>query len=306
MGYGVLGDRDVNNVSLCNRTRRTEDLPAKFRSAHRWDLLLLHGLMRRSFLAREGIENSGSFRFADHLYRNIPRGEGLSGWLIDRILLSLPAARTMRRRYLRSKTEMLSAFRNPLERCLACEAEGVATPEAHDRPGSAAFRVLTIPCGIPRDAADFIETAVATSPGRSVEYYGMDLDPVVLKAAAEHLTSRKIDHFRLVCGDALVAEDYPQGQFDFVASTGLGEFLTDTQLQTLYLNLHQVLRPGGIFYTSALDREPISEWLMRPFELHAHYRSETNLRRILADQPWQEVTLEPDQSHRQTYIVARK
>ena len=287
MGYRVLGGRDVNNASLYNRTRRTENLPAKFRSTHRWDLLLLYGLMRRSFLAQEGIENSGSFRFADHLYRDIPRGKGVSGWLIDRILLSMPAARTMRRRYLRSKTEMLSAFRN-------------------DRLGSAAFRVLSIPCGIPRDVADFIETVVATSCGRSVEYYGMDLDPAALKAAAEHLTSRKIDHFRLVCGDALVAEDYPQGQFDFVASTGLGEFLTATQLQTLYFNVHQVLRPGGIFYTSALDREPISEWLMRPFELHAHYRSEANLRRILAGQPWREVTLEPDQSHRQTYVVARK
>jgi SAM-dependent methyltransferase len=287
MGYRVLGGRDVNNVSLYNRTRRTEHLPAKFRSTHRWDLLLLHGLLRRSFLAREGIENSGSFRFADHLYRNLPRGEGVTGWLIDRILLSLPAARTMRRRYLRSKTEMLAAFRN-------------------DWLGSAAFRVLSIPCGIPRDVADFIETVVATSPGRSVEYYGMDLDPVVLKAAAEHLTSRKIDHFRLVCGDALIAEDYPRIQFDFVASTGLGEFLTDTQLQMFYLNVYQVLRPGGIFYTSALDREPISEWLMQPFELHAHYRSETNLRSILAGQSWQEVTLEPDQSHRQTYIIARK
>jgi len=193
----------------------------------------------------------------------------------------------MRRRYLRSKTEMLSAFRN-------------------DWLGSAAFRVLSIPCGIPRDVADFIETVVATSSGRSVEYYGMDLDPVVLKAAAEHLTSRKIDHFRLICGDALIAEDYPQIQFDFVASTGLGEFLTDTQLQMFYLNVHQVLCPGGIFYTSALDREPISEWLMRPFELHAHYRSETNLRSILAGQSWQELTLEPDQSRRQTYIIARK
>src|SRR5215469_10054651 len=130
MGYRVLGGRDVNNASLYNRTRRTEHLPAKFRSAHRWDLLLLHGLLRRSFLAREGIENSGSFRFADHLYRNIPRGEGVTGWIIDRILLSLPAARTMRRRYLRSKTEMLAAFRN-------------------DWLGSAAFRVLSIPCGIP-------------------------------------------------------------------------------------------------------------------------------------------------------------
>jgi len=287
MGYRILGGGDVNNVSLYNRTRRTENLPAKFRSAHRWDLLLLHGLLRRSFLGREGIENSGSFQFADHLYRNIPRGEGVSGWLMDRILLSLPAARVMRRRYFRAKTEMLSAFKN-------------------DGFSSAVFRVLTVPCGIPRDVADFIESVVATTSGRSVEYYGMDLDPAVLKAAADHLASRKIDHSRLVCGDALIAENYPQTQFDFVASTGLGEFLTDIQLEALYRNIHQVLRPGGVFYTSALDREPISEWLMRPFELHARYRSETNLRGILAGQPWREVKLEPDQSHRQTYVVARK
>ena len=277
----------MNALSPYNRTRRTEDLSGKFRRERRWDLLLLHWLVRRSFLAREGIENSGSFRFADHVYRNQPEGDGIGGRLIDRILLNLPATRTMRRRCLRSKIEMLSALNN-------------------NEASLSTFRVLTVPCGIPRDVGEFIETVADSSPTRSLEYYGMDLDPVVLKAAAEHLTSRKIDHFRLVCGDALIAEDYPQTQFDFVASTGLGEFLTDERLQTLYFNIHRILRPGGIFYTSALDREPISEWLMRPFELQAHYRSETRLRQILAGLPWQKAKLEPDESGRQTYIVALK
>jgi SAM-dependent methyltransferase len=272
---------------LHNRTRQTQDLPAKFRRENRWDLLLFYRLLQSSFLASEGIKNSGSFRFADHLYRNVPGGDGVTGRLLDRLLLNLPAAGTMRRRYLRSKMEMLSAF------------EKAASPIGD-------FYLLTVPCGIPRDAADFIEAVQKsrTPSARSIQYYGMDLDPGALEAATKHLVSRGIDPFRLTRGDALEPEDYPPIRFDFVASTGLGEFLSDSQLKTFYGNVHQVLRPGGIFYTSALDREPISDWLMKPFELRVQYRSQAELSRILAEQPWDEVEIRS--SKRQTYLVLRK
>ena len=54
-----------------NFTRQTADLPAKFRSQGRWDLLALYHILQLSDFAREGIAHSGSYRFADHLYCGI-------------------------------------------------------------------------------------------------------------------------------------------------------------------------------------------------------------------------------------------
>src|SRR5262245_17428381 len=81
-----------------NQTRRTADLVAKFKDEGRWHLVALYHLLQWSDLAREGIAHSGSYRFADHLYRGEPSGRGWAGRTLDRLLLNLPAARGMRTR----------------------------------------------------------------------------------------------------------------------------------------------------------------------------------------------------------------
>jgi hypothetical protein len=45
----------------------------------------------QSDLGREGIINSGSYRFADHIYRNQPSGRGLFGRWINALFLAMPA-----------------------------------------------------------------------------------------------------------------------------------------------------------------------------------------------------------------------
>src|SRR5688572_18490164 len=95
-GPGNRGAR--MSARLHNRTRRTEDLPGKFRREGRRWLIPLYHLLRQSDLAREGIANSGSYRFADHLYANCASGIGWFGRWLDARLLNLPAARAMRAR----------------------------------------------------------------------------------------------------------------------------------------------------------------------------------------------------------------
>src|SRR5687767_11181326 len=114
-----------------NFTRRTLDLAGKLRRERRYGFLALYHLLRLSDLAREGIERSGSYRFADHLYANRASGRGPIGWAIDRLLLSLPASRAMRQRCAESATAMWRTF----EAHLAIENSGP-------------FRILTVPCGL--------------------------------------------------------------------------------------------------------------------------------------------------------------
>ena len=60
--------------ALHNRTRTSTSIPRKLLREGKLHLLPVYALMRTSDLAREGIENSGSFRFADHVYRNEASG----------------------------------------------------------------------------------------------------------------------------------------------------------------------------------------------------------------------------------------
>ena len=70
--------------ALHNRTRTSASIPRKLLREGKLHLLPVYALMRTSDLAREGIENSGSYRFADtpqdpvilHLSKVMLDGEG--------------------------------------------------------------------------------------------------------------------------------------------------------------------------------------------------------------------------------------
>lgn len=265
-----------------NFTRRTADLPAKFRRKGQWHLLALYHLLRLSDFGREGIERSGSYRFADHLYRNRATGRGRLGRWLDRKLLDMSSARAMRERYLKAKEEVLRALRERNE----------------------PLRLLSLPCGIPRDVSE----VAAGDPGLAarIRYTGMDLDPAVLAAARRHLGTLRLGSCSFVEGNALVASGYPPERFDLVVSTGLGEFLDDEELGRFYWNIFDALEPGGTFFTSATAREGRSDYLMRAFEMEAHYRTRRDIEAILRTLPWREIHFEAHPSGLQTFVRAVK
>src|SRR5206468_12122983 len=97
-------------AALPNRTRRSASIPRRLVSEGKYHLLPVYALLTTSDLAREGIRNSGSLRFADHIYRNEPSGRYGVGRLLDRVLLKLRGARSMRSRFFHSRREILGAI----------------------------------------------------------------------------------------------------------------------------------------------------------------------------------------------------
>ena len=279
------------NVRPANFTRRTKNLAGKLRGEHRYVSLALYHILRLSDLGREGIERSGSYRFADHIYVDRASGKGVIGRILDRILLNLPATRAMRQRCVQSTAAMRQAWN---EHCI----RGHAAP----------FRLMTIPCGIPRDVRDFSDAIIASGPGTvaRIEYTGLDLDPEVLAVAEDFLLHSILPSPRWIAGDALNPDSYPKESFHCVASTGLGEFLDDSQLLRFYANVHACLLPGGVFFTSATASEPRSDAMLRAFELHTHYRSSAELEKLVTTLPWREVQYTRDASGLQTFVRAVK
>jgi SAM-dependent methyltransferase len=249
---------------------------------------LLGTLLSLSDLAREGIANRGSYRFADHLYQAQPSGRFLAGYCLDAALLRLPAAMAFRRRYLNARDTIANAIRT----------------HAPTRP----VRVLTVPCGIPRDAIEAIDQVRRKSPALldRIEYVGMDIDPEALRVAAEFAAACPLRCITFHLGDALDRARYPAGHFTVVCSTGLAEFLDDGQLASLYRNVYDILERGGVFYTSATASDPFSAWLLRIIDLPTTYRPKPHLESILGCLPWRRVTYEVDPTGLQTFVTAVK
>lgn len=258
-----------------NFTRTSSSIPRRLIREGKWYLLPAYALARTSDLAREGMENSGSFRFADHIYRAKPGGRYGIGWLLDALFLALPASRSMRERYLHSRFHVATTLRR-----------GVLAGES--------VRILSVPCGIARDLVGGANDAwLATPrPAATARLIGMDLDPEPLALSRALAGSERA--FEFIKGDALDPSSYPR-DLDLVVSTGLGEFLDDGELARLYAACFSALRPGGRLVTSGMSRSKLADRLLRELaELHARYRDAAALTAALGEAGFTDIDVHSD------------
>jgi SAM-dependent methyltransferase len=281
----IVDLRESSRILANNRTRRSRSIVRKLLREGNLHWLPVYALVMQSDLGREGIINSGSYRFADHIYRNKPSGRGPFGRWIDALFLSMPATQAFHRRYKRCQDELRQV--------------------AASIPAPAPVRVLAIPCGIPRDIAEFCERLDGDLKSR-IHYYGMDLDPELLKTAKDWVAPLGLGRFDFIRGNALRAADYPEESFDFVVSTGFGEFLKADEIEIFYRNVHRVLAPTGVFYTSATRYEKRSESFLRSFELLTQYRTIEHLEALFGKLPWRNLKIVQDETGLQTYVHAVK
>jgi SAM-dependent methyltransferase len=274
-----------------NRTRVSPSIPKRLIRDGKWSLLPLYALLRTSDLAREGIDHSGSWRFADHIYRGRPSGRFLVGTGVDALLLSLPSTRSFRLRYL--------FVRREVERRLP------TLVAERDRP----VTVLSVPCGIPRDLAE----AAASLRGRGelargeARFVGVDLDPEALTAGRDLVEDLGVsEDFELVEGDAFDRSRFPQ-QLDVVTSTGFGEFLDDEQLADFLEKCHDALAPAGVLLTTASHPHRLSDYLLRQLgEIRVRYRSREEIDGRLRAAGFDTVRTATDHRGLQTFAVAEK
>lgn len=269
-----------------NRTRRSQSIAGKLLRSGRVMELPVYWLLRTSDLAREGFENSGSYRFADHIYRNKPSGRyGIGCWLDARIL-KMRGVDSLRRRFFMARDEL----------CLFLQ----------DRASHGiTLDILSVPCGIPRELVAGIEQFRSADGVMSgLRLHVLDLDADVLRQAETFACERGVA-LTTHHGDALDVRTY-SGEFDFITSTGLGEFLSDEQLASLYAIFYRTLRPRGVMVTSAMRWQRFSDYLLRLAELHVHYRSSEDLATIARQAGFGQIATWTDVHGIQGFLKATK
>ena len=268
-----------------NQTRRSPSVPAKLIRQKKFHLLALYYLLITSDLAREGVQNSGSYRFADHIYAGQPRGRFVIGKVLDAILLNLKSARSLRARYVHAKAALHDLIR-------------ATAPHA-------ALDILAVPSGLAREFFEVIDELNQHDDPRlaQVNWHGLDLDPGlvdVLNLKAHNYGS----NMNFFVGDALNHEHYPL-RYNMVVSTGLTEFLSDTDTLAFYRVVHRQLKLGGVFFTSGMEKHPVSDYLLRNLaELHTQYRSRAHLTDLIARAGFSKI--ETSQEELQTIVLATK
>jgi len=271
-----------------NRTRQSVSLPLAMLRRGRVLALPLYAALRRSDLAREGFDHSGSYRFADHIYRGEPSGRGGFGRWLDARLLALPAVRSFRSRFHASRDQLTSFLH-----------ERVRTPGPLD--------VLSAPCGIPRELADgyraFLASGGTARP--DLRFHGLDLDAGALEEARRFAAEQGMASFATHHGDVFDEASYP-GQVDFITCTGLAEFLDDERLASLYEMFFNRLRPGGVLITSGMRGRPVSDYLLRLAEMTIHNRTAPDLERLARRLPFAQIATRVDASGLQAILVARR
>lgn len=305
---------------LPNRTRRSESILRRLVAEGKYHLLPVYALLTTSDLAREGIRNSGSFRFADHIYRNEPSGRYGLGRLLDRVLLGLRGARSMRSRFFHSRREVLRAVRAiGLSEGMTMrfgsaasampgivESGGWKAQSDADRTSTNPIVVVSVPCGIARDLLEVAETLETAEPAlrEHLVFIGIDLDSEALDLSRDLVAGQSGFEFR--CADALEAGSLPEG-VDIIVSLGFGEFLTDDVLVDFYRRCRASLRSEGRLITSAMSRDKVADYLARELaELHTNYRSSEHLGELLKSAGFARVRTTRDRVGLQTLAVAEK
>ena len=268
-----------------NRTRKSKSIPlALLRRGRLWDLPL-YCLLSQSDLGREGFENSGSYKFADHIYRHVPAGTGTLGRWIDARLLALPAVRSFRNRFLAARDELAGFLQ--------------------DRGGTA-LNVLSVPCGLPRELVEGARMARGRGADLSrVVFHGLDLNPEVLHEALAFAQGQDLKNFCCHEGDALLRSSYPAG-IHFATSTGLAEFLDDEKLVALYRAVYGCLHVGGTFVSSGMQCRWASQYLLKIAEIQVHYRRAEGLEQLARRAGFKEVSTRYDSLGIQCMLVAKK
>jgi SAM-dependent methyltransferase len=275
----------VERAVFHNRTRRSRSIPGTLLRRGHLPALPLYYALRLSDLAREGFENSGSYRFADHIYRGVPSGRGVIGRWIDGRLLAMPAVRSFRSRFVAAR-DALAAFL----------LEAVPARPIH---------VLSVPSGIPRELVEAAQIAKRHGDSlAAVHFHALDLDARVLEEArgfaARHGIELQAHH-----GDALTPDAYPRS-LSFVTCTGLGEFLADAAVVQLYRTIREVLEPGGLFVTSGMQQRRVANYLLRLAEITVHYRDSSQLVALAREAGFSAIDTRTDEYGIQTIMTCRR
>ncbi len=233
---------------------------------------------------------AGDFLMMEHIYANIPSGEGKLGEIIDAFCLQRPGSHAIRGRRILLRNQLMH-----LSGIIA--ARGGIT------------RIMNLACGPNRELFDFLADCEYSE---SIEALCVDIDSEALQ-----YTNQYVNIFPHRASIRLMSENvikWALGRarhhiepLDIIYSAGLCDYLDPRLFRALITQCHRHLKPGGTLLLGNFTFYPDSLFLDKLLKWELIYRTEEEMKELFAPTPFGEkVTIIAEQAQVNLFAVATK
>jgi extracellular factor (EF) 3-hydroxypalmitic acid methyl ester biosynthesis protein len=214
---------------------------------------------------------AGDFLMMEHIYANVPKGEGKIGEIIDAFCLQRPGSLAIhgRRKLLKNQLSRLS---NEMS------ARGEKT------------RIMNLACGPNRELFDFLAEC---DHSETVEALCVDIDPEALQ-----YTNQYVNIFPHRASIRLMSENvikwslgrvnHQIEKMDIIYSAGLCDYLEPRLFRALVTQCFNHLKPGGTLLLGNFTAYPDSLCLDKLLKWELIYRDVDELKELFAPTPFGE------------------
>lgn len=212
---------------------------------------------------------AGDFLMMEHIYKNVPEGDGKLGQLVDAFCLQRPGSLAIRGRRLLLKNELIRIARERADR-------GLPT------------RIMNLACGPNRELFDFLAECGCSE---RIDALCVDIDSEALQYTNQHVNI--FPHrasIRLMSENvikwALGRASHHIEPLDVIYSAGLCDYLDARLFRSLITQCHRHLKPGGVLLLGNFTHYPDCLFLDKLLKWELIYRSEDELRQLFAPTPF--------------------
>jgi len=233
---------------------------------------------------------AGDFLMMEHIYADIPKGEGKLGEIIDAFCLQRPGSLAIRGRriLLREQLMRLSG---------AIAARGGTT------------RIMNLACGPNRELFDFLADC---EHSETIEALCVDIDSEALQYTNQyvnifpHRASIRLMSENVIKWALGRATHHIEPQ-DIIYSAGLCDYLDPRLFRALITQCHRHLKPGGTLLLGNFTHYPDSIFLDKLLKWELIYRTEEEMKALFAPTPFGDrVTIIAEQAQVNLFAVATK
>lgn len=232
---------------------------------------------------------AGDFLMIEHVYRNVPEGDGRIGELVDAFCLERPASKALRGRR-RLLGEQLAALTAPL----AEKGDPIS--------------IMNLACGPNRELFDFLHQCEYSE---LIEALCVDIDSEALQ-----YTNQYVNTFSHKASIRLMSENvikwslgrarHQMNKQDIIYSAGLCDYLDDRLFKALINQCYNHLKPGGILILGNFDHHKDAVFMDRILRWELIYRDEVQLKKLFSEAPFARIDVVSEEQGVNLFALALK
>ncbi len=232
---------------------------------------------------------AGDFLMIEHVYKGIPKGEGLIGELIDEFCIGRPASNALRGRRV----------------LMAEQLHKLTAPLAERREP---IGIMNLACGPNRELFDFLRTCEYSE---LIEALCVDIDSEALQ-----YTNKNINTFSHLASIRLMSENVIKwslgkvkhhiGLQDIIYSVGLCDYLDDRLFKALVKQCFNYLKPGGKLILGNYAHHKDAVFMDRILRWELIYRTKEELEQLFSDVPFSRIEVLSENEQVNLFVLAVK